>query len=471
MNDKLISTLVQSQIPRYIRENNKKFGKFLEYYYEWVEQPGEFYHLLADSIYYADFDLTTDEFVELFSNTFLSNVPKNIRYKLFMRYANEFYRAKGTEPAYKLLFSLLTGDNVELYYPNNDILNISDGRWKVDKTIKTTSTNPNDIASLIGLVIEGKESKAKALIDSAIKYTADDGTYVAELSLIQFDLNYPIDSFIIGEQIIGDNDKGKEVIETVYGLVTEVSLDTNVSNYASTDHIDIVPNGSGTDAGFYIRDITYGPVTHFIIIDGGIDYEVGDVLLFDDLDSGGEGVYATVKSVDGSGTITSIFLETGGQLYSSVPIVIHVSSTSGTGAIIYAEGTHIGNIKSIASRDFGVDYDNIPTANFPIIFRIKDLIGNFDQGETITGSISEATAIVNSYDFERNILRLNVISGTFDIADELSGDRSFSTANIVYFNNATGSCNIGTYAYYDGKYTSSHGHLSSDKYIQQMALK
>jgi len=58
-----LSTLVNSQLPEFIRYDYDTFVTFLEAYYEYLEQDQYAHELLQNSRSYSDIDTTIDSFV------------------------------------------------------------------------------------------------------------------------------------------------------------------------------------------------------------------------------------------------------------------------------------------------------------------------------------------------------------------------------------------------------------------------
>ena len=74
-----ISPLIQSQVPDFVNLDHPNFVAFIEAYYEWMEQVGnatERTLLLND---YRDIERTLDDFIEVFEDTFMKNVPRDIQ--------------------------------------------------------------------------------------------------------------------------------------------------------------------------------------------------------------------------------------------------------------------------------------------------------------------------------------------------------------------------------------------------------
>ena len=127
-----VSILVSSQVPQFIRDDHPTFVAFLEAYYEYLEQEqtalqqGRLIERRKNLRNYQDVDKSLDRFSSHFFNEFLALIPRTIRADkaLVLKYAKDFYRAKGTEKSYRFLLRILSPDptiNVDFYYPKQDI--------------------------------------------------------------------------------------------------------------------------------------------------------------------------------------------------------------------------------------------------------------------------------------------------------------------------------------------------------------
>ena len=88
---------------------------------------------------FQDIDKAPAGFVELFRKEFLTGFSKNadISTSNLLKNIKDFYRSKGNENSFRYIFRLLFGiEDVEFYYPGQDMLRLSDGRWTLDKSVK-----------------------------------------------------------------------------------------------------------------------------------------------------------------------------------------------------------------------------------------------------------------------------------------------------------------------------------------------
>lgn len=130
--------LVEKQIPYHVRESNPLFTKFLEYYYEF-QQVSKIPDIIQEIKKYNDIDEVEEQFLLEFFEEF-RKLPTAIvaDRRLVAKHVYDLYKAKGSEEALRLLFRIVYGEEIDVYYPETDVLRASDGRW-VQKNIVTTN--------------------------------------------------------------------------------------------------------------------------------------------------------------------------------------------------------------------------------------------------------------------------------------------------------------------------------------------
>ena len=160
-----ISALVKDQFPDFYKEEGENFLAFIQAYYEYLEQNGKMTDAIRSLESYKDIATTTDDFIAYFINQFLPGIPLNVTAdkKLLVKYINQGNQARGTLSAYKLLFRALYNEDIEVVFPADQILKVSDGDWNIDRYL-VTPYDPNNYA-FIGQTIKGTESESEALIE------------------------------------------------------------------------------------------------------------------------------------------------------------------------------------------------------------------------------------------------------------------------------------------------------------------
>ena len=220
--DQKISTLVSEQFPQFMQEEGPNFIAFVEAYYEWMEQTGNAVDATKNLLNYRDVDLTTDAYLKYFEDDFLPNVPRShLAYTpTLLKNVASFYRARGSEKSYELLFRILFDDDVEFYYPGEDILRASDGKWTEEVVISIEGYPGSDaIFDITGESITGGTSIATGVIENVSKI------HVGGAPRYTLIISHKIGTFLAGE-----------TVTTNTGFTFEVlSQTTNAGYWIGTD--------------------------------------------------------------------------------------------------------------------------------------------------------------------------------------------------------------------------------------------
>jgi len=148
ITDKKISALIESQLPAFInakyQENAPSFRRFVELYYEWLEDETKgntIYHIM-NAEKYRDVDETEDGFIKLFRYELLPYFPERTELEIekILKGAKNFYLKKGTADSIEWLFRVLFNKEVEIFFPKDNILRASDGKWQVPRSLKVSQS-------------------------------------------------------------------------------------------------------------------------------------------------------------------------------------------------------------------------------------------------------------------------------------------------------------------------------------------
>jgi hypothetical protein len=457
---------------------------------------------IQDLLNYRDIDKVVDNFLTHFQYEFLNTLPQNLNPKLdkhtIIKSAKFLYGLKGTKEGNDLFFRLLFGERADTVYPREQILRVSDGKWGISKIIRTIDLT-GDTTNLIGRTIVGLTSGTIAIIEDVRKFQigADN---ISEIILNNDTLS---GDFIIGEQIIGtqyDTDTNY-IRANITGLPSVPTVLNSGSLYSDSESISIIGGGEG--AIVQIESIGHGNITDFFINSSGINYKIGDDIVFNNENTNGGAAQAKVAIVNGGillensigdiifedattakdsysgniliqeyatgvGDITKIRLINSGFNYTSLPLLT-VTSTSGSGASILAYGDEIGRILSFKIVEAGKGYENSPTPpalDLPVNILYLNLIGEFFIGETVSGlandNITTITGVVKSINNTTNIITLKNVTGTFAKNVTLTGLSSGASATIKIFNQASATTSTTAILNTSGSYINQDGWVSED---------
>ena len=135
-----ISTIVGEQLPDFIRgdESYSNFVALLQKYYEYMEQEGKTLYEGKRLYDYADVDTTREDLLKYFKSKYIPNFPESneLSTAKLVKASRDFYAKKGTPEALKFLFRVFYGQEAEVYFPKEDILRASDGKWKLPQALR-----------------------------------------------------------------------------------------------------------------------------------------------------------------------------------------------------------------------------------------------------------------------------------------------------------------------------------------------
>jgi hypothetical protein len=149
MLDPKLKTIVDRQLPEFVREDYPRFNAFVKAYFAYLDLTDE-----RNLEELRDIDKTVYEYIIYINNEIgFSNSPNatidNIDPRLFLRKSKSLFKSKGTEEAYRFLFKILFNKTVDISYPWDIVLKSSDGVWKQDTSIFVNVTSGN-ISSVLG---------------------------------------------------------------------------------------------------------------------------------------------------------------------------------------------------------------------------------------------------------------------------------------------------------------------------------
>ncbi len=441
---------------------------------------------------FRDPDKVISQFLDNFRNEFFKTIPDNlssgINKRNLIKNIKTLYKLKGTQKGHEVFFRILFNNQSETFYPREQMLKVSDGKWNTQTVLRVLSTQ-GETLSLIGRQIKGRTSNATAIVENVEKF------YVGadEVSEITINKETLVGTFAVSETIEGTESDQSDyyILATITGVPGTKTINNDGNLYTTNDIIKI--SGGGQQASMQISDVGSGKITEIVVDNGGSGYKIGDILSFDNTGTFGSNASGVVTVVNGAvsnedtdhivleeetsagdhltgdkivfesgtgtGDITDIYLTNGGDGYKSLPTVT-VTSDSGTASEILAYGNNVGRILGIKTSNLGIKYENSPSPSLAFINNLfcTTVAGTFTNGDTVTGGNSSATGLVSGWDSSRNILKLKEVSGTFQANETVtSGSGSAVLKNIDV---ASISLDVTGVVDTDGKFLNEKGHIS-----------
>jgi hypothetical protein len=295
-----ISSHVSSQFPTYIKDSYPNLVTFVKAYYQWLEDStqGNSIYQLYNLLNYRMIDTTTDQFLQIFKKDYLPYFPNEISLDLkkLLKVATQFYQTKGTENSIEFLFRALYNLDAQIYYPKQNILRVSDGKWNLPQSLKVTLTGNDttfDISLLPGRRGVGVESNTTCVVESAT--LSIDPTLNREI--LEIFISNVSDNFIPGEQlkiICGNDNIGQPIVfeEKIIGSLSGIIVDPNNQGlkYVGTkfntdgtisypgDPVSIIGGlASSNDviqAVAYVGNVTVGSLQSVAVTSGGYGFRL-----------------------------------------------------------------------------------------------------------------------------------------------------------------------------------------------------
>jgi hypothetical protein len=226
MSELIVSNLVSSQLPDFIRSDNPKFVIFLEKYYKWLESSNNALYEVKTLEQSKDLDLVDDYYLNEIAKEVLPYFPKEILLdkRTFIKNVGEFYRSKGTPESVKFLFRILYNEDIEIYFPKEQILKVSDGKWVLPLSLRV-ETGDTNIFDIEKCKITGTNSKATAIVEKVIK-SVDRQLGIEYVELYISNINK---LFLTGENvsttIVRTNGNEDFVTAKLIGSLSEIKID------------------------------------------------------------------------------------------------------------------------------------------------------------------------------------------------------------------------------------------------------
>lgn len=276
MAAKAIHHSVPGQLSSHINEDYPLFVEFLSGYYEWLESEGSPYYQLRNHLSAMDFKVTLDGYASHLKNEYLATIPEKVLAdkEILIKHSKQFFQSLGSEKSFQFLFKILYGEDIELYYPKNDILRASDASWIDNENLMYVSNSGNVNNFLYRRITQTREpfpgvfETATATVNRIINRYANKFNF-AELYLNdivgEFELDYPITVDDNQEWILPISDSIEVIApglnytidnsltyagEPTFDIVIQAAeigkVDTRYTTIMSADEISVKLNGVTT---------------------------------------------------------------------------------------------------------------------------------------------------------------------------------------------------------------------------------
>lgn len=262
---KTISHIIESQFPAYYREQGAELVAFIKAYYEFLESSNKYSTKLSRQMFeLKDIDESLDSFLSHFKNEFLADFPSIItsNRRFAIKHILDLYSTKGSKYSLELLMKLLYNQEIDVYYPGDDILKPSDSLWYQPIYVEVTKSPRT--RTFLDKQITGSISGAKGFVESVITKLVDGKLIdIVYLSSVQGQFRY-------GEKIT-DNDSLRGA-PTITGSLTSINIISGGKDNQIGDVLDVV--GDQAKGGkVRVTGITNATGrVNFNLVDGGYGY-------------------------------------------------------------------------------------------------------------------------------------------------------------------------------------------------------
>jgi len=442
-----ISNLVKNQFPSFYKDEGPTLIAFIQAYYEWMESGTQFsdgqtlYHDRR-ILEYSDIDETVEDFIVHFKNTYLAGIQFDTvtDKRLVVKKILDLYRTKGSPRSIALLFRLVYGEDITLYYPGKDIFKSSDNSWVVP-TYLEISDNPLN-PSYLGKTVVGVSTGATAFVDRIVKRQIK-SKYVDILFISNIK-----NEFETGEKLRLQSNTDISAVPIIIGSTTDLNVVDGGANFSIGEIVELISENGVSGKAVVTEVSAVTGVVNFKLLDGGFGYNLSSNVFISDKVITVSNVQVTSNSVIYSpwNVLEQVtFVSSNGSIANVTANVIgmganstfHVSNVVGT--FLVNETVQVGNASAsfvtIIPSQTDISKATISTSN---------RVNAFHTGLTIVGARSGATAVLDSYD---TLLGVNNLSAGIDATNftYFVGNTTGTHANLTTVSFGSGaSVNIGS---------------------------
>ena len=461
--DNKTSILVNELLPEFLESEGPKFQAFVRAYYEWLETSNQISDRSKNLLNYADINKTNNEFIKYFQREVMADFPENILADkaLLISRIKDLYRSKGSEQAYKLLFRILYDDEINFYYPGQDILRVSDGRWVQETSLRLSAPFVGNLYDIGGKNIAGATSGARAKVDR-VTATIEQGVDVFEVFLINV-----VGTFQDTEIVASEDGLLSGVILSTIGPLQDVEITFGGGAHRVGDSVSFISN-SGTAANGTVLSVDGSSILP-LLLDGGSGFTTDAVISI----TGGSGLGAEfqVDSISNTETL-SFYLDTVSDLSSTrIDANTYITSNTGSisanlsiansssiiGAALGTANVVVGTISSVSAVTRGGGYATIPNVSVR-----EDIIADQNLSDGI-GGIKGFNASLAATPVGGSITSVAV-------NNQGTGYNRIDSVTISNLSRAAqdgaGAARVSGIVNYDGKYTDTKGFLSWNNRLQ-----
>jgi hypothetical protein len=329
-----------------------------------------------------DFELNLEEFVQDVKDSYFPQLPGDTLSdkRVLARHLKEVSQSKGTLEAYRFLFRVLFDEEIEMAFPGDDILKVSDGKFIQEKILRVQSTDT--VFRYLNRTIVGANSGATANVSDLRQF------FVGSLPVTELVLTLVNGQFEVNENIYQIDDEAN--VTQIYGVFSGVNIEDGGSGYSVGDNVTII--GDGTSAIASVSSVEESPISAVKLTKTGHGYKNNVLATVNNDGTGGEGLTIRVKSLANTfsvlyngedlevGTIEDIKITNRGGGYTKIPtITLEDTEVSSLGML---------HDRAMALTNHGISYK----VGDPLIFDNSESSGDGAAG--IVASVYEIGSLI-----------------------------------------------------------------------------
>lgn len=425
---KTVSQLVENQFPAFYKEDGPGFVAFVKAYYEFLETTDKYTYKENRELFNSnDIDDTLNEFLGHFKEKYLADFPfVTATDKRFMiKHIMDYYRSKGSKQSLELLMRLLYNEEVEIYYPGEDILKASDSEWYRPVYIELSKSSRT--RGFLNKQIRGSNSGASAFVEGVVTKRVD-GKLIDVVYLSSVRGNFSRNERVTDDGVIKNSPK-------IVGSLTTLTIETGGRNNIVGDIFDVITD-QGRQGKVRVDGIenATGKVD-FKIVEGGYGYTnsalsatatdvyVSDALLYTD---NSNTVLDFIRFEPVVQRLETLTLLSATDINSTAVVGNYLLGQSGANAFVAN-----GYIVSISNTDSEGVVISAPSANSTVVVQV---IGDTTFTNQIRINLTNnRNFIAGEYIEEESELTFTISSptGTFTVGEIVSQTERDAVANNI----------------------------------------
>ena len=425
---KTVSQLVENQFPAFYKEDGPGFVAFVKAYYEFLETTDKYTYKENRELFNSnDIDDTLDEFLGHFKEKYLADFPfVTATDKRFMiKHIMDYYRSKGSKQSLELLMRLLYNEEVEIYYPGEDILKASDSEWYRPAYIELSKSSRT--RGFLNKQIRGSNSGASAFVEGVVTKRVD-GKLIDVVYLSSVRGNFSRNERVTDDGVIKNSPK-------IVGSLTTLTIETGGRNNIVGDIFDVITD-QGRQGKVRVDGIenATGKVD-FKIVEGGYGYTnsalsqtatdvyVSDALLYTD---NSNTVLDFIRFEPVVQRLETLTLLSATDINSTAVVGNYLLGQSGANAFVAN-----GYIVSISNTDSEGVVISAPSANSTVVVQV---IGDTTFTNQIRINLTNnRNFIAGEYIEEESEITFTISSptGTFTVGEIVSQTERDAVANNI----------------------------------------